>query len=131
MDRQSGRFNSNPYAMGLDAGYFTPTVCKGLENRFIAGGMGYRRPTHKGGYFYKRGYVYDAQSDTYEYPHHQDAKERADARRPSQPKINKPRCKKTGGFIGSLKAILRMAPDERSEIRSCTVIQAGLRPAFD
>lgn len=72
LDRQSERFNLNPYAVGLDAGYFTPTVCKGLEDRLIAGVMGYRRPTHKAGYFYKREYVYDAQSDTYTCPHHQE-----------------------------------------------------------
>jgi transposase len=71
LDRQRERFNLNPYAVGLDAGYFTPTVCKGLEDRLIAGVMGYRRPTHKEGYFYKREYVYDAQSDTYACPHHQ------------------------------------------------------------
>ncbi len=72
LDRQRERFNLNPYAVGLDAGYFTPTVCKGLEDRFIAGVMGYRRPTHKDGYFYKREYVYDAQSDTYTCPYHQE-----------------------------------------------------------
>lgn len=71
LDRQSERFNLNPVAVGLDAGYFTPTICKGLEDRLIAGVMGYRRPTHKDGYFYKREYVYDAQSDTYTCPHHQ------------------------------------------------------------
>src|SRR5690606_5405756 len=46
LDRQSERFNFNLYAVGLDAGYFTPTVCKGLEDHPIAGVMGYRRPTH-------------------------------------------------------------------------------------
>lgn len=71
IDRQSQRFNLNPYAVGLDAGYFTPMVCKGLEDRLIAGVMGYRRPTHKDGYFYKREYIYDAASDTYTCPYHQ------------------------------------------------------------
>lgn len=71
LDRQSERFNLNPVAVGLDAGYFTPTICKGLEDRLIAGVMGYRRPTHKDGYFYKREYAYDAQSDTYTCPHQQ------------------------------------------------------------
>lgn len=71
LDRQSERFNLNPYAVGLDAGYFTPTVCQGLEDRLIAGVMGYRRPTHKDGYYYKREYVYDAQSDTYTCPYQQ------------------------------------------------------------
>ena len=72
LDRQSERFNLNPYAVGLDAGYFTSMICKGLEDRGIAGVMGYRRPSHKDGYFYKREYVYDAQSDTFTCPHHQE-----------------------------------------------------------
>jgi len=72
LDRQSERFNLNPYAVGLDAGYFTSMVCQGLEDRMIAAVMGYRRPSHKDGYFYKREYVYDAQSDTYTCPHHQE-----------------------------------------------------------
>ncbi|WP_249417748.1 IS1182 family transposase [Pusillimonas minor] len=71
LDRQSQRFNLNPYAVGLDAGYFTPMICQGLEDRSIAGVMGYRRPNHKDGYFYKREYIYDAASDTYTCPHHQ------------------------------------------------------------
>jgi transposase len=71
LDRQRERFNLNPDAVGLDAGYFTPTVCKGLEDRSIAGVMGYRRLAHKEGYFYKRQYVYDTQNDTYTCPHHQ------------------------------------------------------------
>ncbi|WP_391527418.1 transposase [Burkholderia pseudomallei] len=39
---------------GWDAGYFTPAVCQGLEERGIAGVMGYRTPNHKPGMFYKR-----------------------------------------------------------------------------
>lgn len=45
-------------AAGLDAGYFTPAICKGLEERGIYGVIGYRRPTHREGYFYKREFVY-------------------------------------------------------------------------
>ncbi|KOS73926.1 transposase, IS4 family [Burkholderia mallei] len=36
-------------AVGLDAGYFTPAVCQGLEERGIAGVRGYRTPNHKRG----------------------------------------------------------------------------------
>lgn len=71
LDRQRERFDLNPYAVGLDAGYFTPMVCQGLEDRLIAGVMGYKRSPHTPGYFYKREYVYDAPSDTYTCPHHQ------------------------------------------------------------
>lgn len=52
--------------MGLDAGYFTPQVCHGLEQKSIAAVMGYRTPNHKAGYFYKRQYLYDSGQDTYE-----------------------------------------------------------------
>ena len=43
-------------------------VCQGLEDRGIAGVMGYRRPTHRDGYFYKRQYQYDQESDSYRCP---------------------------------------------------------------
>lgn len=68
LDRQCERFGLAPDMVGLDAGYYTPQVCHGLEQREIAGVMGYRTPTHRPGYFYKRQYVYDAQSDTYHCP---------------------------------------------------------------
>ncbi len=71
LDRQRERFNLNPYAVGVDAGYFTAAVCKGLEDRLIAGVMGYRRPAQRAGYFYKREYKYDAQTDTYVCPNNQ------------------------------------------------------------
>lgn len=68
LDRQINRFGFAPDMVGLDAGYFTAAVCQGLEQRHIAAVMGYRRPTHREGYFYKRQYLYDAVSDTYQCP---------------------------------------------------------------
>lgn len=68
LDRQIKRFDLPVEAVGLDAGYFTSAVCKGIEDRGLYGVMGYRRPTHKKGYFYKREYQYDADSDTYKCP---------------------------------------------------------------
>lgn len=65
LERQCERFGLAPYAVGLDAGYFTPQVCQGLEQRGIAAVMGYRSPTHKAGYFYKRQYSYDSEQDIY------------------------------------------------------------------
>ena len=65
LDRQIERFDLPVEAVGLDAGYFTSAVCKGIEDRGLYGVMGYRRPTHKKGYFYKREYQYDVNSDTY------------------------------------------------------------------
>jgi hypothetical protein len=55
-------------AVGLDAGYFTPQVCKGILDRGLFGVMGYKRPTHRDGYFYKRDYLYDAVQDCYRCP---------------------------------------------------------------
>jgi len=68
LDRQRERFGFKIEAVGLDAGYFTAPICKGLENRGLLGVMGYRRPNHKKGYFYKREYIYDAANDEYSCP---------------------------------------------------------------
>jgi len=62
------RFGFAVNHVGLDAGYFTSAVCHGLETQNIYAVMGYRRPTHKSGYFYKREYVYDAANDHYTCP---------------------------------------------------------------
>jgi transposase len=65
LDRQRERFGFEVDAVGLDAGYMSAAICKGLEERQLYGVIGYRRPTHKKGYFYKREYVYDAKADVY------------------------------------------------------------------
>jgi transposase len=65
LDRQKERFGFEVQSVGLDAGYFTAALCKGLESRDIYAVMGYRRPTHRKGYFYKREYYYDDQQDHY------------------------------------------------------------------
>ena len=65
LDRTRRRFNLQVGAVGLDAGYFTPWVCKGILERGLYGVMGYRRPSHREGYFYKREYKYDEQTDRY------------------------------------------------------------------
>ncbi|MGR6874778.1 IS1182 family transposase [Pseudomonas sp. HK3] len=68
LDRQVQRFGFNLQHVGLDAGYFTAALCKGIEDRNLYGVMGYRRPTHKKGYFYKNQYVYDETQDLYTCP---------------------------------------------------------------
>ena len=68
LDRARERFDLKVGAVGLDAGYFTPWVCKGIIERGLYGVMGYRRPSHREGYFHKRDYVYDAPTDTYRCP---------------------------------------------------------------
>lgn len=68
LDRQRERFGFKTEAVGLDAGYFTPGICKGLEDRDIYGVIGYRRPNHKKGYLYKRAYRYNKANDCYYCP---------------------------------------------------------------
>ena len=45
LDRQIERFGFDVGAVGLDAGYATPGIAKGLEERSIHGVTGYRNPT--------------------------------------------------------------------------------------
>lgn len=71
LDRQRERFELTPLAVALDAGYFSPAICKGLEDRDIYGVIGYRRPNHKPGYFYKRQFTYDADRNGYTCPNDQ------------------------------------------------------------
>lgn len=68
LDRARERFDLSVGAVGLDAAYFTPAVCKGIIDRGLYGVMGYRRPSHREGYFHKREYKYDAQTDSYRCP---------------------------------------------------------------
>jgi len=65
LDRQRQRFGLEVEAVGLDAGYMSAAICKGLEDRHVYGVIGYRRPNHKSGYFYKREYRYDSEADVY------------------------------------------------------------------
>ena len=71
LDRQMDHFNFPTEAVGLDAGYMSAPICKGLEDRDIYGVIGYRRPSHIKGRLYKREYVYDPQADVYRCPHGQ------------------------------------------------------------
>jgi len=68
LDRQSERFGFTVEAVGLDAGYFTAGICKGLEDRDIYGAIAYRRPNHIKGYLRKSDYTYDAATDCYTCP---------------------------------------------------------------
>lgn len=68
LDRQSERFGFTVEAVGLDAGYFTAGICKGLEDRDIYGAIAYRRPNQIKGYLRKSDYTYDAETDCYTCP---------------------------------------------------------------
>lgn len=71
LDRQSQVFGFDVRAVGLDAGYSTAAICKGLEERNIFGVIGYRRPNHRKGFIRKREYVYDEYYDCYLCPQNQ------------------------------------------------------------
>lgn len=68
LDRQLTAFNIYPYTVGLDAGYKTAGICKGLEDRNIEGVIGYRRPNKAEGLFAKRKFVFDADQNHYTCP---------------------------------------------------------------
>lgn len=68
LDRQREQFGFDVTAVGLDAGYFTAGICKGLEDRNIYGAIAYRRPNHIKGYLRKSDYSFDPATDTYVCP---------------------------------------------------------------
>lgn len=65
LDRQVERFGFQVEAVGLDAGYNTTAICKGLEDRNIFGVIGYRRFGKANGRFTKKDYFYDDSMDCY------------------------------------------------------------------
>jgi transposase len=71
LDRQRERFGFSIRAVGVDAGYAAAAITQGLEERNIYGVIGYHRPTHRDGYFYKRDYRYDEKLDVYICPNGQ------------------------------------------------------------
>ena len=69
LDRQKEKFDLGVQAVGLDAGYATAGIAKGLEEREIAGVVGYRNPTApKPGMMRKSAFTYDQASDGYRCP---------------------------------------------------------------
>ena len=69
LDRQRQRFSFNVAAVGLDAGYATSAIAKGLEDRHILGVTGYRNPTPpKPGMMRKSKFVFEAGTDGYRCP---------------------------------------------------------------
>jgi len=65
LDRQRERFGFEIKNVGVDAGYFTAAICKGLSDRNIYGAMPYVRPMGQPGMFKKRDFVYDEYFDCY------------------------------------------------------------------
>lgn len=65
LDYQVDRFGFNVKEAGLDAGYNTPDICRGLIKRDIFGVAGYRNPGGKKGLFRKTKFRYDKELDVY------------------------------------------------------------------
>lgn len=68
LDRQRARFGFEVRAVGLDAGYASAAIAKGLEDRAILGVTGYLRPSKPRGMLPKRAFQYDAGADAYRCP---------------------------------------------------------------
>ncbi len=69
LDRQVERFGFHVGAVGIDAGYATPGIAKGLEERAIRGVVGYRNPTPpKPGMMRKSAFTYQPELDGYRCP---------------------------------------------------------------
>jgi transposase len=72
LDRQTERFGLDVTAVGLDAGYSTPAIAKGLEERRVMGLIGYRTPNPPApGMMRKSDFVYQPDEDGYRCPHGQ------------------------------------------------------------
>ncbi len=69
LDRQRERFDFDVQFVGLDAGYATAGIAKGLEDREITGVTGYRRPTPpREGMIGPKAFDYDSGIDGYRCP---------------------------------------------------------------
>ena len=68
LDRQRERFGFDVHAVGLDAGYATTPIAKGLEDRDILGVTAYVAPSTRKGFFRKRDFEYDREQDAYRCP---------------------------------------------------------------
>nr|WP_255547700.1 IS1182 family transposase [Crassaminicella indica] len=58
LDEQIEKYGFEVKFVGLDAGYFTAPICKGLNDRNIQGAIGYRLGPHKKGKFTKNRFQY-------------------------------------------------------------------------
>lgn len=65
IDRVTDTFKIKPKYLGLDAGYSTNAILKGIANRKIRSVVAYRRSPHKKGMFSKSKFIYDFDKDIY------------------------------------------------------------------
>lgn len=65
LDHQQKRFGFDIEAVGVDAGYYSASICKGLSDRDIYGVMPYVRPYGKKGLLKKKQFKYDQVNNCY------------------------------------------------------------------
>lgn len=95
LDNQRERFGFDVEAVGLDAGYYTTAICKGLEDRKISGVLAYSRPVHRKGYLPKSAFVYDEYFDCYLCPKNHVLKYRNTTRKGYREYVSDPiKCQK-------------------------------------
>ncbi|NIK13489.1 IS1182 family transposase [Alkalibacillus almallahensis] len=68
LDHQIQRFGFDVEAVGLDAGYLTVPICRGLDERNIFGVIAHRRHKSRKGFLPKWKYQYDPKEDKYTCP---------------------------------------------------------------
>lgn len=70
LDEQISKYNLDIKYVGLDAAYFTASICKGLHDRNIQGAIGYKLGPHKKGKFTKNKFQYVKEWDVVMCPEH-------------------------------------------------------------
>ena len=80
LDRQILRFNFNVEAVGLDSGYLTNPICKGLSDRKIFGVIAHRRYQPTKGLFPKWKFKYNKENDIYVCPNSEELTYRSTTR---------------------------------------------------
>lgn len=71
LDRQRERFGFDVVAVGLDAGYDTAGIARGLEDRGILGVTGRNPPARRPGFMRKNDFAYEQELDGYRCPNGQ------------------------------------------------------------
>lgn len=70
LDRQIQKFKFNVKYVGLDAGYFTNVICKGISDKNIKSAIAYRLGPHEKGKYTKNKFQYIKEWDVYACPNH-------------------------------------------------------------
>ena len=100
LDHQRERFGFNVEAVGLDAGYSTAAICKGLEEREIYGVIGYSRPSQRKGSLRRSAHVYDEYYDCYLCPKNQVLEYRTTNREGYKEYVSNPKVCRACDLVG-------------------------------